>query len=113
MAAQITFIPAGSSVTVREGTTVLQAASKARVSIRTRCGGKASCLMCKVQLATGELSAPEENEVRKLGSLLAEGWRLSCQAKVTEHCTVSLPEDPLKAAVRRKLEEQARERDLL
>ncbi|UUZ79463.1 2Fe-2S iron-sulfur cluster binding domain-containing protein [Paenibacillus sp. P26] len=67
----ITFLPDTKSLQVRPGTTVLDAAGKARVPIRVRCGGKASCLMCKVtvdpeQAAGSGLSQPERRaEARK------------------------------------------------
>ena len=48
MNVDITFLPSGRTATVRAGTTVLDASRKAGVPIRTRCGGKAACLMCKV-----------------------------------------------------------------
>ncbi|MEF3301821.1 2Fe-2S iron-sulfur cluster-binding protein [Paenibacillus sp. GYB003] len=104
---EIRFMPDGKTIRVRRGTTVLEASKKARVFVRTRCGGNASCLMCKVIAPDGTgLSAAGENEKRKLGELLERGYRLACQTKVTGDCTVTLPEDPLKAAVRAQLAKQ-------
>lgn len=112
MNSEIRFLPDDKSVRVKPGTTVLEASRKARVLIRTRCGGNAACLMCKVSAETGEgLSVPSDNEKRKLGDQITQGVRLACQAKVTGNCTVILPEDPLKAAVRAQLAKQ-REDDL-
>ncbi|UUZ94414.1 2Fe-2S iron-sulfur cluster binding domain-containing protein [Paenibacillus sp. P25] len=108
----ITFLPDTKSLQVRPGTTVLDAAGKARVPIRVRCGGKASCLMCKVTVdpeqAAG-LACPNRNEELKLGSLLEQGYRLACQAKIIGDTVVTLPEDPLKSAIRRQLERQREE----
>jgi 2Fe-2S ferredoxin len=104
---EVTFRPANRSVTVRTGTTVLAAAWKAGVFIRSRCGGTAGCLMCKVTLEPGSRAAPmKDNERRKLGPLSDEGVRLSCQTVVEGDCIVNVPEDPLKAAVRRQLKQQ-------
>ncbi|MBD2861323.1 MULTISPECIES: 2Fe-2S iron-sulfur cluster-binding protein [Paenibacillus] len=112
MTFDIRFLPDDKSVRVKPGTSVLDASRKARVLIRTRCGGNAACLMCKVSAESGEgLSAPSDNEKHKLGNQLTEGVRLACQAKVTGNCTVIIPEDPLKAAVRAQLAKQ-REDDL-
>ncbi len=89
------------------GVTVLEAARRAGVTLPTRCSGKASCLMCKVTVdeqEAAQLAPPGEAEGRKLGSLLDQGFRLACQAAVKGTVTVSVPEDPLKAAVRRRLE---------
>lgn len=110
MNAEITFLPSGRKAVVRAGTSVLDAARRAGVPIRTRCDGKAACLMCKVK-AVGEegLSPPSENERRKLAGLDQSGTRLACQTKVTGKAVVEIPEDPLRAAVRQQLMRQAEE----
>lgn len=104
---EIRFEPDGKTVQVRPGTSVLDASRRARVAIRTRCGGNAGCLMCKVTAAskTG-LSAPSDSERHKLGELIEQRIRLACQAKITGDCAVVVPEDPLKAAVRAQLAKQ-------
>jgi len=110
MPARVTFLPDGKSAEVRQGTTLLDASRRARVHVRTRCGGKAACLMCKVDAGGGGgLAEPNTNERLKLGELLEQGYRLACQAKVTGDVTVTLPEDPLKAAIRKQLERQQEE----
>ncbi len=110
----VTFMPDNRTVSVRSGTTLLEASRRAGVSIRTRCGGVAGCLMCKVHVAEDQgklLQLPTQAESYKLGSLLSEGVRLSCQARVVADVVVSVPEDPLKAAIRKKLAEQQQEDD--
>lgn len=105
----VTFLPDNRSVSVRPGTTLLDASRRARVNIRTRCGGVAGCLMCKVNVPDDQadfLQRPTDAESRKLGSMLSDGVRLSCQARVQGNVLVSIPEDPLKAAIRKKLAEQ-------
>jgi 2Fe-2S ferredoxin len=112
----VTFLPDDRSAEVRPGTTLLDASRRARVHIRTRCDGLASCLMCKVHVSADQahfLQAPGHAETHKIGSLLKDGVRLSCQARVKGDVCVSVPEDPLKAAIRKKLEEQQKERDEL
>ncbi|WP_433946424.1 2Fe-2S iron-sulfur cluster-binding protein [Paenibacillus sp. SN-8-1] len=112
---EIKFEPAGKKVKVRRGTTVLAAARQGRIHIATRCGGNAGCLMCKVKLqdpSQAGLSSPTEAERRKLGSMIDDGARLACQAKVTGQAVVVLPEDPLKAAIRKQLEKQQKEDEL-
>ncbi|PZE21956.1 2Fe-2S iron-sulfur cluster-binding protein [Paenibacillus xerothermodurans] len=115
MKAQVTFLPHGKQIEVRPGTTILAASRKARVQIRTRCGGKAGCLMCKVivddSACTG-LAPMNQNERLKLGELAEQGYRLACQAQITGDVHATVPEDPLKAAVRRQLERQREEDDL-
>ncbi|SDC40076.1 ferredoxin, 2Fe-2S [Paenibacillus sp. UNCCL117] len=114
MKAEILFKPDGKTVQARPGTSLLDAARRAGVAIRTRCGGKAACLMCKVQVAPDAqqgLQPMNTNESLKLGSLAEEGFRLACQAKATGKAGVCVlvPEDPLKSAVRRQLERQQEE----
>ena len=36
--------------------------------------------------------------------MIEQGYRLSCQARITNHIKVMIPEDPLKAAIRKQLE---------
>lgn len=114
MKVEVRFWPYDRKALVRPGTTVLEAAKRARVSIRTRCGGNASCLMCKVTVEDGTgLNAPTDNERHKLGSaMLGQGWRLACQARAQRGCAVRVPEDPLKAAVRAQLAKQREEDEL-
>ncbi|CAH1221280.1 Na(+)-translocating NADH-quinone reductase subunit F [Paenibacillus plantiphilus] len=109
MNAEITFLPSGRKAVVRAGTSVLDAARRAGVPIRTRCDGKAACLMCKVTTSGEGLSPPNENERRKLAGLDESGMRLACQTKVTGRAVVEIPEDPLRAAVRQQLMRQAEE----
>lgn len=109
----VTFRPSGKTVTVRPGTTLLAAGWKAGAGIRTRCGGMAGCLMCKVRVLDPHAVSPmKDMERRKLGEDAAEGIRLSCQTQVIRDVAVEVPEDPLKAAVRRQLERQNEEETL-
>ncbi|WP_308639131.1 2Fe-2S iron-sulfur cluster-binding protein [Paenibacillus silvisoli] len=114
MNAQITFLPSGRSVTVRAGTTVLDAARRAGVPIRTRCDGKAACLMCKVTApnSSNGLSPLNDNERYKLAGLDRSGTRLACQARVFGRAVVEVPEDPLRAAVRKQMMRQAEDDEL-
>ncbi len=106
----VRFTPDNKAIRVRAGLTLLDAARSGKVPVRTRCGGHASCLMCKVLVHRQDgLTAPSHNEALKLGQLLEQGYRLACQAKVIGEVTVEVPEDPLKAAVRRQLSGQSLE----
>jgi 2Fe-2S ferredoxin len=110
MPPEVSFYPDDKKIQVRPGTTILDASTKARVLIRTRCGGKAACLMCKVIITdqTG-LSPMKRNEELKLGELRQRGYRLACQACVLQDTSVTIPEDPLKAAIRALLAKQREE----
>jgi 2Fe-2S ferredoxin len=110
MSPEIHFFPDNRKIQVRPGTTILDASNKARVLIRTRCGGKAACLMCKVIVTDQSgLSPMNRNEQLKLGELQERGYRLACQACVIQDTAVTIPEDPLKAAIRAQLAKQREE----
>lgn len=99
MPIQITFLPWKRTVAVSPGTTVMQAAGKAGIRLRSRCGGQAACLMCKVFVDKPEHLFPvSEREHRKMGN--SGNQRLACQTRARENIVVTVPEDPLKAAVR-------------
>lgn len=105
---QVRFEPYGKVVKVRPGTSVLRAARESRVMIKTRCGGNAGCLMCKVEVDpdhAAALTPPTDAELRKLGPLLDRGVRLACQATICGQAEIKLPEDPLKAVIRKQLEQ--------
>ncbi|WP_051286834.1 2Fe-2S iron-sulfur cluster-binding protein [Paenibacillus taiwanensis] len=107
---RVTFMPDNRTTEAKSGVTLLDVARSSRVSIRTRCEGKAGCLMCKVQVTGEGISAPTAAERQKLGIEASTGLRLACQAKVASSggcdLIVTIPEDPLKAAVRRQLQQQ-------
>jgi len=109
----ITFLPSAKTVQVARGTTVLQAVRQAGLSLPVRCDGRAACLMCKVhveQPGDGHedgLSAPAEMERRKLGMDSERNLRLGCQARIVGPAIIHLPEDRLKQAIRRQLEQQS------
>lgn len=105
----VRFLPQQKTVRVRPGTTVLQAARQAGVVIRSRCGGNASCLMCKVRAEPAESLSPVTHKERlKMGDTDDGRLRLSCQARCWAGVTVTIPEDPLKAVVRKRLEREER-----
>lgn len=112
MTPEVKFLPDNKSIQIRPGTTLLDAGKRARVSIRTRCGGKAACLMCKVIVEDQSgLSPLNINEQHKLGDLKDRSYRLACQARVVRDVSVMIPEDPLKAAIRAQLAKQREEEE--
>ncbi|WP_058303820.1 2Fe-2S iron-sulfur cluster-binding protein [Gorillibacterium timonense] len=107
---RVHFEPMDVVVEVRPGTSLLEAARKGNVTIRTRCAGVAGCLMCKVTAEDQSgLSPLGRAEQQKLGSQTSRGIRLACQARVQGDVTVQVPEDPLKAAIRAQLAKQKEE----
>lgn len=111
---EVTFWPSGIKVTVKHGTSLLEASRRARVVIATRCGGKAACFMCKVNVRPHSALLPiSDRESRKLAGIEGSTIRLACQARVAGKVEVDVPLDPLKAEVARQLARQADEEDKL
>lgn len=108
----VRFDPSGVVWEAKHAITVLEAARRAGVPIRTRCSGKAGCLMCKINVTAADnrnVGAPTLAEQHKLGIDTVEGLRLACQVRLTGKqgsITVGVPLDPLKALVKQKLQEQ-------
>lgn len=78
---EVTFLPEGRSMTVAEGTTLLQAAREGGLNLEAPCDGRGSCGKCRVRVS-GQLAPPDEFEVSQLGNLLRTGLRLACRTKI-------------------------------
>lgn len=100
------FQPDNKKIAVKPDTTILKAAMSANIHLSHKCGGRGACLTCKVRVEDqGALSKPNMSEKNKLGyKIQEEGLRLGCQAKILKDTTILVPEDPLKAAIRKQLE---------
>lgn len=83
----VKFEPSGSLAWVEPGTTVLEAARSAGVTIMAPCGGRGVCGACGVRVLEGELQEPDEWEVSGLRRA-ASDVRLACRARVSEPVTV-------------------------
>jgi len=77
----VTFSPAGVTVWVAAGSTVLAAARAAGVLIAAPCGGRGVCGSCGVRVLDGVLEPPDEIERAGL-TQAAPGVRLACRARV-------------------------------
>jgi len=89
---EVRYQPFEKTTRVPPGTTLFSAAHWIGLPIDSTCGGRGTCGKCKVQVLEGgaEITTADRKQLRP-GELEA-GWRLSCQAKVYEDTTVSVPE---------------------
>src|SRR5437660_12518021 len=89
---EVLYKPFDKATRVPPGTTLFSAAHWIGLPIDSTCGGRGTCGKCKVQVLEGgaEITIADRKQLRP-GELEA-GWRLSCQAKVYEDTTVSVPE---------------------
>lgn len=77
----VTFSPAGVTVWVASGSTVLAAARSAGVLISAPCGGRGVCGSCGVRVLEGTLEPPDDIERGGLAQA-PHGVRLACRARV-------------------------------
>lgn len=86
-----TFQPQGRTVSVLQGTTILEAAGIAGLVIDTPCGGAGTCGKCRVQI-TENAGKPSEADQRVFSREdLRLGWRLACQHAVDHDLVVHVP----------------------
>lgn len=77
------------------GGTLLSTLSQLGIAVPSPCGGKATCLQCRVQVVEGE-DPPLETDLATFSRKeIKEGWRLSCQAKVKHDMHLHLEESML------------------
>ncbi|MDA8441048.1 MAG: ASKHA domain-containing protein [Peptococcaceae bacterium] len=85
----VRFLPDNLTVQVSSATTILLAAGKAGIQLKSGCGGKGTCGACKVILVSGEV------EVESTGNLSREkidaGVHLACKTKIMGDITVEVP----------------------
>ena len=92
----VTIMPAGKTIEVAEGTTLLAAIRAAEVDFTPQCEGTASCGACHIFVQEGRkgVSKTTREENEKLDTIVGVGSksRLACQAKVlgTENIKVEL-----------------------
>ena len=78
------------SIECNPGDNLLELARRANVAIDAPCSGNGSCGKCRVRLVSGEIDSIPSRHISE--AEWAEGWRLSCNSKVTGDCTVLVPD---------------------
>jgi len=89
---EVVYKPFDKATMVPPGTTLFSAAHWIGLPIDSTCGGRGTCGKCKVQVLEGgaEITTADRKQLRPIE--LEAGWRLSCQAKVYQDTTVTVPE---------------------
>jgi uncharacterized 2Fe-2S/4Fe-4S cluster protein (DUF4445 family) len=95
---RVTFQPNGRSVYVLPGTSVLEASSRAGLTIDTPCGGRGTCGKCRVQFQSGACEPTAQDRAIFEAGELAEGWRLACQTRICRECRIYVPDSSLFAS---------------
>ena len=87
----LTLLPAGRTLQVDPGATILASAHAAGVDIEATCGGRGRCTSCRVKFVSGLIPPPTIMDELQLGdALVREGYRLACQCRVSDPITVQV-----------------------
>ncbi len=99
--------PVGRRIQVSPGENLLEAAQKAGVDLVTACGGVGICASCLVRLVAGDLSKPTITEEMELSAeMIADGFRLACQAEPISDVRIDIPPESLPAAQKMQVDGQ-------
>jgi ferredoxin len=89
---RVRFQPSGREIRVAAGTTLLEAARRARLPIASACRGDALCGRCGVSVLAGASALPEEREpearAKRRNRVPAE-QRLACRVVVSNDLEVT------------------------
>ena len=89
MAHAITFQPAGRTVTVPAGTSLIDAAEQAALEINQPCGSQGRCGRCVVKVESGAVR--RRSTLRLTAEDLAAGYALACQTVVQGDAVITIP----------------------
>jgi len=89
---EVTYLPFERTTRVPPGTTLFSAAHWIGLPIDSTCGGRGTCGKCKVRVVKGLTEAETADHRQLRPQELADGWRLSCQARIHEDMTVDVPQ---------------------
>jgi uncharacterized 2Fe-2S/4Fe-4S cluster protein (DUF4445 family) len=89
----VDFEPEGKTAQLPVGSTIAEAAQKAKVGIRSECGGQGSCGKCRVIVrnpsAVSETTQAERSHLSQ--AELESGYRLACQTKILRDVKIGIP----------------------
>ncbi|WP_425801647.1 ASKHA domain-containing protein [Desulfitobacterium sp. Sab5] len=86
---QVTIMPDRQIIEVEQGTSLLKAASKAGIYLKSSCGGEGTCGACKLTVLAGQVQIMGTGNLKP--EQIARGVRLACQTFVQEDVTIEIP----------------------
>jgi len=89
---EVKYLPFDRTTRVPPGTTLFSAAHWIGLPIDSTCGGRGTCGKCKVRVVEGRADAETADHRLLRPSEIADGWRLSCQARINEDMTCEVPQ---------------------
>ena len=87
---KVKFLPFSSTVSVSPGTSILDAARKVDLFLKTTCGGKGTCGDCVVRIISGTYQSKLSSALSD--ELVRQGYALACQTEVNDNLTIQLPQ---------------------
>jgi uncharacterized 2Fe-2S/4Fe-4S cluster protein (DUF4445 family) len=89
----VTFYPHNRKVAVKKGTTLLEAALSASITINNLCGGDGICGACKMLILKGDVSGDVSPKLTR--KEIQSGFVLACRVSVESDLIVEIPETTL------------------
>ncbi|UCB47099.1 MAG: DUF4445 domain-containing protein [Spirochaetota bacterium] len=90
---RVIFYPQNKKVTVKKSTSLLDAVSKAHISINNLCGGDGICGRCKMVVKEGEVAAEVSPKLTR--EEIKNGVVLACMTRVEGDLVIQIPEETL------------------
>jgi len=87
----VTFHPQEKTVRVERGSTLLEAASRAQISLNNLCGGDGICGRCKMIVKKGDVSSQLSGKLTR--DEIRRGTVLACMSTVQSDLVVEIPEE--------------------
>jgi len=85
----VRFLPHNVAIKVARGVTILEAAIKCGIGVRSVCGGKGLCGKCRVIVRKGRVEARRSDLLKR--EEVERGYVLACQARIVEDVEVEIP----------------------
>jgi len=89
---EVTYLPFDRTTRVPSGTTLFSAAHWIGLPIDSTCGGRGTCGKCKVRVTANCPDAETADHRLLRPAEIADGWRLSCQARIYDDMTCEVPQ---------------------
>ncbi len=89
----VTFQPQNKTVRVNRGTTLLEAASEAHITLNNLCGGDGICGRCRMIVKLGEVNGKVSGKLTR--TEIKKGYVLACLSYIESDLTVEIPEETL------------------
>src|ERR1700674_1115358 len=89
---EVKYLPFDRTTRVPPGTTLFSAAHWIGLPIDSTCGGRGTCGKCKVRVIEGRTDAETADHRLLRPSEIADGWRLSCQARIYDDMVCEVPQ---------------------